>query len=213
MPHQIQPMLAMLIDKPFDREGWFFEVKWDGYRAIAEKEGSDIRLYSRKNLSFNEKFPPITQSLRSLNHDAILDGEVVVLDRKGRARFQLLQDFSKNHSGILVYYIFDLLFLDGYDLRSLPLTKRKSVLKQILPRVPNLRYSSHIETKGTAFLRRPRSTTSRVLSRRIHTACMWRAAQHIGRKLKTSFNKRLSSAASPHRGWARLLWSVGTGHL
>jgi bifunctional non-homologous end joining protein LigD len=149
--HNVQPMLASPVEKPFDKAGWFFEIKWDGYRAIAEVEGGRVKLYSRKLLSFNERYPRVVQSLATLGHDAVLDGEVVVLDEHGEAHFQLLQQYQKTGQGVLVYYVFDLLHLDGHDLRPLPLSRRKEILAPIIKDLPNVRLSEHIEEQGKAF--------------------------------------------------------------
>jgi len=153
MPHEVRPMLAQEVMRPFDREGWMFEVKWDGYRAIAEVEGSggDVRLYSRNGLSFVERYPPIVEALKSLDHAAVLDGEVVVVDEEGRSQFQWLQEYQAVHKGTLLYYVFDLLFLDGRDLQDLPLRRRKEVLRQLLSGNGIVRLSDHVEEQGVAF--------------------------------------------------------------
>ncbi len=152
MPHGIRPMLATLVDEAFDRPGWLFEVKWDGYRAIAEVGSESVRLYSRKHTPFETKFAPIVESLSTLGHDVVLDGEIVVLDREGKARFQLIQNYQKTGKGDLVYYVFDLLYLDGEDLRSRPLTERKARLRKILGRqASNIRFSDHVERRGIEF--------------------------------------------------------------
>src|SRR5439155_23725657 len=139
MPRDIRPMLATLVDEPFDRPGWIFEPKWDGYRAIAEVSGEGVRLYSRNHKTFEQRFAPVVEALRDLGHEAILDGEVVVVDPAGRAHFQLLQNHQKTGKGQLVYYVFDLLFLDGKDLRGLPLVRRKELLADMLPDLPHVR--------------------------------------------------------------------------
>lgn len=144
-------MLAVLTDKPFSDKDWIFEIKWDGYRAIAELENGNVNLHSRKNISFNQKFSPITNSLKKINNNVILDGEVVVVDKSGKSSFQLLQNYQKNGEGNLVYYVFDIIYLDGYDLKSLPLIKRKEILKKFLPDITNIKYSDHIEKEGKAF--------------------------------------------------------------
>jgi bifunctional non-homologous end joining protein LigD len=152
MPRNIKPMLASPAEEPFDDPNWVFEIKWDGYRAIAEVEPAKVRLYSRNNLSLEKRFPLIVESLKKLGHTAVLDGEAVVLDAVGKPRFQLLQNYAKSGDGTLVYQVFDLLYLDGHDLRNLPLKRRKGVLSQILD-VPNVRVSEHIEEQGRAFYR------------------------------------------------------------
>ncbi len=136
MPTNVRPMLATLVDKPFDRAGWVFELKWDGYRAIAEVDKGRVRLYSRNGLSFAERYKPVVAALEKLGHQAVLDGEVVVGGDDGRANFELLQNYGSTKTGRLLYCVFDLLYLDGHDLRGLPLTRRKEILQRILPEVP-----------------------------------------------------------------------------
>jgi bifunctional non-homologous end joining protein LigD len=151
MPHRVRPMLATFVDQPFDRPDWFFEVKWDGYRAIAEIEKVKVRLYSRRFLPFETKFAAVARALRGFAHDAVLDGEIVALDAQGRSHFQLLQNYQKTGAGTLVYYVFDLLYLDGTDLRAQPLRRRKELLAPLLKESSTLRLSEHIEEKGVAF--------------------------------------------------------------
>src|SRR5438309_607963 len=130
----IKPMLATLTDKPFDRKGWIFEVKWDGFRALADIKKGKIELYSRNLLSFNERFAPIVKSLSRIKKHMLLDGEIVVVDGKGKSHFQLLQNYQLTGEGRLIYYVFDILFLNGKDLRNLlHLFERKKLLKQNLP--------------------------------------------------------------------------------
>jgi bifunctional non-homologous end joining protein LigD len=119
MPTDVRPMLSTLVEEPFDRDGWLFEIKWDGYRAIAEIRPEGLRLYSRNLLSFEQQFVPIVNSLKKIAHEVILDGEIVVTDEAGKPSFQLLQEYQKAGKGQLVYYVFDLLYLDGQEL---PLT-------------------------------------------------------------------------------------------
>lgn len=151
MPRRVKPMLATSVDEPFDRKGWLFEVKWDGYRAIAEVSKHGIALYSRNHISFEHRFQPIVDALRQLGHEAVLDGEVVVIDREGKPHFQLLQNYQKTGKGLLRYFVFDLLYLDGRDLRELPLKKRKELLAKLLDGVPGVQVSEHVEERGKAF--------------------------------------------------------------
>lgn len=152
LPHNIRPMLAHQVSKPFDRKNWLFELKWDGYRAISEIEHGKVSLYSRNNQPFNKKFAPVAESLAGFPHNAVLDGEVVTLNDKGLPDFQLLQDYPKS-GGELMYYVFDILYLDGYDLKNLPLIRRKEILKKILPPLPNILYCDHIDDRGTDFFK------------------------------------------------------------
>ncbi len=150
MPHAIEPMLATPIKKPFDHPDWIFEVKWDGYRAVAEI-GEGVSLYSRNRISFEKKFSPIVDSLRELKFNAVLDGEIVIVDDDGRPDFQKLQHYQGPGSGHLLYYVFDLLYFQGHDLTGLPLVRRKELLKKILPPSPKIRFSDHVWKEGVLF--------------------------------------------------------------
>ncbi len=148
----IKPMLAKETDEPFDDEGWLFEIKWDGYRAIAEKKKDDILLYSRNGLNFKPTYPIVADQLKNVKADAVLDGEIVVLGDDGKPDFQLLQHYSENQDRPIQYCIFDLLQLNGEDTTSLPLTDRKELLKKIIPADnPVIRYSDHILEYGKSF--------------------------------------------------------------
>ena len=151
MPHNIQPMLATLVKEPFDHPDWVFEVKWDGYRAVAEVRDGKVSLYSRNGISFEKKFSPIVDALRTFGGEAVLDGEIVVVDDQGRPDFQLLQHYQESGSGYLLYYVFDLLHFQGHDLTGLPLLRRKELLKRILPAIPKIRFSDHVGEEGILF--------------------------------------------------------------
>lgn len=151
VPHHIKPMLAESIDEPFDNPDWIFEMKWDGYRMIAEISSGKIELYSRNNQPFTEKFAQIAESLKKFPTSAVLDGEGVVLDASGHPKFQWLQDYPSSNHGELVYYVFDILYYDGHDTTHLPLLKRKELLKKVLPPLPHVLYSEYIENTGKAF--------------------------------------------------------------
>jgi bifunctional non-homologous end joining protein LigD len=150
----IKPMLATLVKEPFNREGWIFEIKWDGFRAIADVERKKVELYSRNFISFNEHFPPIVEALKKLNLRVVLDGEVVVVDKKGKSHFQLLQNYLEHEKqGQLTYYVFDILSYNGKNLCSIPLSKRKKILKKILPKNKWIKYSDHIPQHGVKFFK------------------------------------------------------------
>jgi bifunctional non-homologous end joining protein LigD len=153
MPHNVRPMLATPVAEPFDKAGWVFEIKWDGYRTIAEVEAGRVKLYSRNLLSFDEKFAPIAESLKDLGYDAVIDGEVVVMDSAGRSSFQFLQQYQKTGKGQLAYAVFDLLYLDGRDLRQLQLLERKSILSRLVPGLLRVMLSEHFEDRGVALFR------------------------------------------------------------
>jgi bifunctional non-homologous end joining protein LigD len=151
MPHGVKPMLATLIKKPFDHPDWLFEVKWDGYRAIAEIHDGKVSLYSRNGISFERRFSPIVRELEKFKFAAVLDGEIVVVDDHGYPDFQMLQDYRKSPGGHLVYYVFDLLYLEGHDLTNLPLIRRKDLLKKILPPSAKIKFNDHVWNEGTLF--------------------------------------------------------------
>lgn len=142
-------MLATLVEKPFDSKEWIFEIKWDGFRALAELSANKVELYSRNLQRFNARFPSILNDLKGLGLDAVLDGEIVALDENGVSQFQLLQN-NKSEENIY-FYVFDILYLDGKDLRGLPLIERKSILKGLLKGHSHVRFLDHVEDKGKAF--------------------------------------------------------------
>lgn len=149
---QVKPMLATLVNKAFDEEGWLYEVKWDGYRAVALMNKGTIEFKSRNNKSFQEKFYPIYQALLEWNVNAIVDGEVVAVDKKGKASFGDLQNWHSDQNGELLYYVFDILWYDGHDLTVLPLIQRKAILAQLIPEDSPVRLSKGFETSGIEFL-------------------------------------------------------------
>jgi len=153
MKPDLRPMLATLIDKPFDDPDWIFETKWDGFRLMAEVKDGSVALYSRNLIDLSSKYPAVCAVLRGLGHFAVIDGELVALDAKGRSRFQLLQNAEREEVQ-LHYCVFDLLYLDDRDLRSHPLIERKETLERILPRDALLQYSTHLWEKGIAAFKR-----------------------------------------------------------
>jgi bifunctional non-homologous end joining protein LigD len=151
-PKTANPMLATLVDKPFDEEGWLYEIKWDGYRAMAMCNKSRLELLSRNNKSFNEKFYPIYDAVKALGLHAVLDGEIVVLNGSGVSSFGALQNWRSEADGELVYYVFDLVWLNGHDLMGLPLTQRRQLLHQLLPEEGPVRESRNFDTSASKLL-------------------------------------------------------------
>ncbi len=149
----IKPMLASTSDAPFDNDEWLFELKLDGYRAIAEL-GDEVKLYSRNGLSFKNKYPPIVAALQQINHKATLDGEIVLLDEDGKPDFQKLQHYDDNTNYPLVYYVFDILMLNGESTIDFTLIERKQLLKELLGDNATIKYCDHIEDVGTAFYKK-----------------------------------------------------------
>jgi bifunctional non-homologous end joining protein LigD len=153
-------MLATLVDEPFDDENWLFEIKWDGYRAIAFIEDGRVRLVSRNQNDLTKAYPElqeIAQHVRARN--AILDGEIVALDEQGRPSFGLMQQRTGVGEGgrrirrtrddiPVVYYVFDLLYFDGYNLMRADLEDRKQLLASILASGGCLRFSDHYIGRG-----------------------------------------------------------------
>jgi bifunctional non-homologous end joining protein LigD len=161
MPSTIHPMLATPVDEPFDGPEWLFEIKWDGYRAVAFIEAGKVRLVSRNQNDLTPRYPELKDLPEFVKaKQAILDGEVVALDEQGRASFSLMQQrtgfrphgrkAAANADVPVLYYAFDLLYLEGYDLRRVPLEERKRQLASILVVGDSLRYSDHYEKEGKA---------------------------------------------------------------
>jgi len=161
MPTEIYPMLATSIDEPFDGPEWLFEIKWDGYRAVAFIENNKARLISRNQNELTARYPELKDLPNFVKaKNAILNGEVVALDDEGRASFSLMQQrtgfrpggrrTATNADVPVLYYAFDLLYLDGFDWRRVPLEDRKKKLASILVTGDFLRYSDHYEQQGKA---------------------------------------------------------------
>ncbi|MBA2728321.1 MAG: DNA ligase D [Parachlamydiaceae bacterium] len=156
IPTFISPMLATLVPEAFNGNEWLFEIKWDGYRGLAWLDAGKVKLMSRNELDLSAKFPSIIKELKKMPGQAIFDGELVVLDSEGKSQFQLMQNYQKTGKGALYYYVFDLLFKDGMDLRDLPLIERKEILKKTLSSVPLefVRYSDHVMKSGNDFFKK-----------------------------------------------------------
>lgn len=151
--HYIKPMLTTAVDKPFDSKDWLFELKLDGYRAVAEMKTQGLLLYSRNGLNLATRYPSIAAGLNKNKTPMVLDGEIVLLNEKGNPDFQKLQNYQENTGYPLIYYVFDILSLKGKDLKDLPLLERKKILKRTLISSPVVRYCDHIENKGKDFFK------------------------------------------------------------
>jgi len=168
MPTAIHPMLAESIDKPFDGPEWLFEIKWDGYRAVAFIENGKVRLVSRNQNELTARYPELKDMAQFVKgKNVILDGEVVALDVEGKASFSLMQQRTGFRPGgkratakadvPVLYYAFDLLYLDGEDWRKVPLEERKRKLQSIVKTGDSLRYSDHYEEQGKSLFEVARS--------------------------------------------------------
>jgi bifunctional non-homologous end joining protein LigD len=154
----IEPSLATLVDEAPHGDEWIHEIKFDGYRLQARIDSKSITLLTRKGLDWTAKFKPVAAALRNLKlGSALLDGELVVEDEAGLSSFASLQaDLKSGRTDRMVFYAFDLLYLDGYDLTKLPLIERKTFLATLLEDAPAggiLRYSSHLEGDGETMIR------------------------------------------------------------
>jgi bifunctional non-homologous end joining protein LigD len=155
LPDIIDPQLATAVKTPPGGANWVHEIKHDGYRMLCRVEGGDVRIVSRSRKDWTADFPAIARAVARLPVDsAWLDGEAVVLDAKGRSSFQALQNaLSGVAAESVVYFAFDLLYLDGVDLRGVPLRERKRVLRDLLAATPaKIRFSEHFEAPGRDFL-------------------------------------------------------------
>jgi bifunctional non-homologous end joining protein LigD len=150
LPKRLQPMLATLTDSPFDDAGWVFEDKYDGFRMVAKIDGGKVILYSRNGKIISHSYIEVAKALEGVKGDAVIDGELVALDKAGVSHFQLLQN-ALRHEAKLLYCAFDLTFCDGEDLRGLTLLERKKRLKNILPHHRLIAFSRHRKQSGTKF--------------------------------------------------------------
>lgn len=149
MPQKIEPMLATLVAAPPDESGWQYEMKWDGYRALAYLNGQEVSILSRNQKSFDEKFYPIHKALQQWNVRAVVDGEIVVLNSEGMPDFSGLQQWRSEVDGQLAFYIFDLLWIDGVSIMHLPVEERRILLEEITPtEIAAIRISQSIDDKG-----------------------------------------------------------------
>ena len=153
IPIGMKPMLATLVDAPFDDPDWVYEVKWDGYRALGFcLKNGDVQLLSRNNKQFNEKFYPIFEVLQSWKMDIVVDGEILVINEKGVSNFGDLQNWRSEADGELVYYVFDLIWYEGKELTDLPLSERQAILAAVLPQDDDrVRLSKVFKANGKDF--------------------------------------------------------------
>jgi bifunctional non-homologous end joining protein LigD len=157
VPARISPMLATPIDRPFSDPDWLFEVKWDGARTLAYIADGSVTLRSRAGNDVTAQYPELVSLPQSFcARQAVLDGEIVVLDDQGRSVFESMQQRMnvRSPSARLIsrfpvtYYIFDLLHCNGYDLRAAPLFERKQLLRRLLRPAPGIRFSDHQVARG-----------------------------------------------------------------
>ena len=228
LPQRLQPMLAVLTDAPFDDPDWVFESKWDGFRMVSSIAGGQVSLFSRNGKIISDSYRDVARALERIKHDAVLDGELVALDAQGISRFQLLQNALRSQAS-LRYYLFDLMFLDGEDVRGLPLLERKQRLRRLLPKHPLLAFSEHRAEHGTKYFKEAQKQgLEGIMAKR--AASPYRSGQRSGDwlKIKTAHRQEVVIAGftAPRRsrpylgalvlavreddGW-RYIGHVGTG--
>jgi bifunctional non-homologous end joining protein LigD len=126
MPSRVSPMLASPTTEPFDDDEWLFEDKLDGYRAVAFSNNGKVGLRSKEGKDYYTQYPPIVQALKDLKEDVVLDGELVVLDKKGHPDFGAIERWDRYSDEKIYYYVFDLVWFDGHDLKDIPLISGKN---------------------------------------------------------------------------------------
>jgi bifunctional non-homologous end joining protein LigD len=199
MPTTIHPMLATAAAKPFDDPNWLFEIKWDGYRAVAFIDEGSLRLVSRTQNDLTKQFPELHDLPKFVKaKSAILDGEIVALDDQGRPSFSLMQQRTgfrpgkhrlPGREGVpVVYYAFDLLYLDGMDLRRVDLKQRKQQLQSVIENSPVVHFSDHYPEKGIALFEaaQQRGLEGIVAKKRTSTYDEMRSSEWLKIKITTS---------------------------
>ena len=185
MPRQIHPMLATLVDDAFDDPDWLYEIKWDGYRSVlflGEEDKRSVRMVSRNQNDLTEAFPELQSIADQLQcSNCILDGEIVAADEGGRATFSLMQQRSglsgngkrraPDHSIFILYYAFDLLYLDGYSLMKVDLEDRKKLLAKVIQANERLKISDHFPGNGKALMAAARQQGLEGIVAKRRTSC------------------------------------------
>jgi bifunctional non-homologous end joining protein LigD len=221
-------MLATLTDGPFDDAGWVFEDKFDGFRMVAKIEGGKVTLYSRNGKIISKNYTETAKALEDVKADAVIDGELVALDKSGVSHFQLLQNALRSEARLL-YCAFDLMFCNGDDLRKLTLLERKARLKEILPDHKLIAFSRHRKAEGTKFFAEAeRKGLEGIMAKRSDSQYLSGARTDNWLKIKTSkrqevvvagftaprrtrpFFGALTLALREGKGW-RYIGHVGTG--
>jgi bifunctional non-homologous end joining protein LigD len=144
MPSVVSPMLCTLTKVPVSDPDYLFEIKWDGYRIISYVNKGKVRMDSRSALDYTRKYPLVVEALKSTGRDMVLDGEVVVFNKEGMPDFDALQLYN-GHDTPISYCVFDILWLDGYDLMHLPLQERKEILRDITEQSNVLKFSESFD--------------------------------------------------------------------
>ena len=151
-----KPMLATLAASHKDHPDWLYEPKYDGYRAVTKINKGKVEIVSRNGNPFNKQYAALIPELEHFEDDLILDGEIVIEDNKGISNFQLLQNYISTRQGVLRYYVFDILYLNGYPVTQLPFIQRRELLEAIFAKVKmeNVQPSPVVPEKGTQLMKR-----------------------------------------------------------
>ncbi|WP_149914316.1 DNA ligase D [Sphingobacterium cavernae] len=152
LPETITPMLCKVSKKPFDGEDWAFEIKWDGYRAIADLRNDKTQFYSRNGLDFSRKFPKIFNALKLQSYEMVLDGEIVAYDSSGKPSFNRIQNLDDDQQAV-VFQVFDLLWLNGHSTQELTYLQRKELLSEALVANEVIQYHDFVLENGKAFFK------------------------------------------------------------
>jgi bifunctional non-homologous end joining protein LigD len=191
-PEFVKPMKATAVTELPEEGDWIYEIKWDGYRALALKDAEKVRLLSLKEKDLTSDFPNVADALTRLAaQSAVVDGEIVAVDAEGRPSFQVLQNRKKLGRGWdIVYYAFDLVNLDGHDLQRLPLHDRKAKLKKLIAATnsPVVRYSAELSGTQAAVIRAVAKTgLEGVVAKKRDS--VYRAGTRVTTWLKLKLNK------------------------
>ena len=183
-------MQCKAVDHLPEGKDWVYELKFDGYRAIAIKQGTSVKLISRNAKPLNSRYPEVVDELKEIPLGSfVMDGEVVALDENGLPSFQLLQNLGpKSPNRQLSYFAFDILNLDGKKLRNVPLEKRKEILKNILPQQSLIRYSASLETDPETLTREVRRLGMEGVIAKKRTS-LYEAGQRSGSWVKFKINR------------------------
>jgi bifunctional non-homologous end joining protein LigD len=147
----IEPMECLAVSTLPDGPHWVYEIKLDGYRAVAVRLADGVAFYSRNGKSLNKKFPYIVDSLRTIPPETVVDGELVALDDSGRPVFNLLQNY-RGAASVIRYFVFDVLVLKGRDLTRLPLSERRKLLNTLAISNERIRISEYLEVSAETML-------------------------------------------------------------
>ena len=159
MPRMLSPMLPSLGQKAFSHPNWLFEPKLDGYRVLAEVDGEQVKLYSRRGIDCSSEYPWLVDALKAQPYrEMVVDGEIVALDEQGRPSFQMMQNRASEPRPPLLYYAFDVLYRDGFDLRGVKLEQRKELLAASLIPTDRLRLVETFPEDGVALFEAAKAT-------------------------------------------------------